>query len=74
MAQLLKFAEKMEILRKAKGMTMSEAERRCGFSEGRWERMIYRGNTPLADDFLKFMKAFDVSADAFEPEDFQEKV
>lgn len=72
MAAPSKFVEKIETLRKAKALTMSKAEQRCGFQEGRWERIVQRGHEPLAGDFLRILKGLDASADAFEPEDFDE--
>ncbi len=71
MSQPLNFAGKVKLFRRAAGLTVAAAEKKCGLRAGRLEKIESGEHEPRAGDFLRILKGFRVSADAFDPSDFE---
>lgn len=72
MSAPLNFAVKLKLLRQSQDLTMSQAEKKCGLREGRWEKIESGDHEPRAGDFVRILKGLGVSVKAFDPRDFEE--
>lgn len=70
MSAPLNFAVKLRTLRRAKEISLAEMDKRCGFPDGKYEKIESGEHEPLAGSFLKVLSALSSSAEAFDPEDF----
>jgi len=71
MSNPLNFAVKLKTLRRAKEISMADMDKRCGFPDGKYEKIESGEHEPLAGSFLRVLVALHSSANAFDPEDFE---
>lgn len=72
MAGSLKFGGKLKMLRRAKGLSISAAEKKSGMREGRWEELEDAKHEPRAGDFIRALMVVGCQDyTVFEPDDFE---
>lgn len=71
MRQKLSFGLKLDLLRRAKGLTIGELALKSGVPEKTMERVILGQNAPSASHFVRIIKALCISMDAIEPGDLE---
>jgi len=72
MTSSLKYGVTLKTLRRAAGVSISEAEKRSGMRTGRWEELEDAIHEPRAGDFVRALYALRVKDyRVFKPEDFE---
>lgn len=72
MTSSLKYGVTLKTLRRAAGVSISEAEKRSGMRGGRWEELEEAIHEPRAGDFIRALYALRVKDyRVFKPEDFE---
>lgn len=66
----LKFACKLDVFRRLKGLTIVAMARKCDVDEDTMERLLSGRNAPNASNLLKIMRGLEIT---FEPTDFEEE-
>lgn len=69
--RLLKFADKLELFRRGKGLTLSALAEKSRVKPDTLENIQQGRNAPSAANFLRIIRALEVSPEAFDPEDLE---
>lgn len=68
----LGFGGKLDLIRKAAGLTIGETSRKSEVPEKTLERILAGKNAPSAAHFVRLVKAFNISMDAIEAYDLED--
>lgn len=68
----LRFGGKLDLLRRAQGLTLGELSDKSGVPEKTMERICSGANAPSAAHFVRIVKALRIDMDAIEPSDLEE--
>ncbi len=71
--KVLKFGGKLDLIRRARSVTLAELSAKSGVPQRTVERVCGGGSAPSAANFLRLIRALAISTDAFEPEDLEEE-
>jgi hypothetical protein len=71
--QPIRFALKLRLLLKDRGLEYKKADKTSGFNEGRMEDICSGKNIPLAADWNTMLVRLKINPAVFEPEDFIER-
>lgn len=63
---------KLDLIRRAKGLTIGETARICDIPERTMERILAGKNKPTAGHLFGILRGLRISLDAFVTEDFEE--
>jgi transcriptional regulator with XRE-family HTH domain len=69
----LRFGGKLDLLRRARGLTVGELSRTSGVPERTLERICEGRGAPCAAHLVRLLRALRISLDAIEPEDLEEE-
>ncbi len=67
--RVLKFRDKLDLIRRMKGLKIGNFGKLCGLTPERMEDILEGTHAPCAADVLRIMRALEIR---FEPEDFEE--
>lgn len=70
----LKFGGKLDLIRRAQGLTFGQLHLKSGVPEKTLERICAGTSAPCAAHFVRLVKALNIDMDAIEPEDLDERV
>jgi transcriptional regulator with XRE-family HTH domain len=68
----LRFGGKLDLLRRAQGLTFSQLFLKTGVPEKTLERICAGASAPCAAHFVRIVKALNIDMDAIEPSDLEE--
>lgn len=71
--RVLKFGAKVDLIRRAQGLTLHELAVKAGVPEKTIERVCEGHNAPCAAHFVRIVKALHISMDAIEPTDLEDE-
>lgn len=71
--RVLKFGAKLDLLRRAKGVTLGELSRMSGVPERTTERICAGQSAPCAAHFVRLIKSLGISLEAIDPADLEEE-
>ncbi len=70
--KVLRFGGKLDLIRRAKGVTLAALAAKSGVPERTVERICAGQSAPCAAHFVRLVKTLNVDLDAIEPEDLEE--
>ena len=72
--RVLRFGGKLDLIRRAKGVTLAALSAKSGVPERTVERICAGQGAPCAAHFVRLIKTLGIDIDAIEPEDLEESL
>ena len=69
----LRFGGKVDLILRAKGLTVGQLADKAGVPEKTMERICEGRGAPCAAHFVRIVKALDINLDAIEPADLEQE-